>query len=47
MTITQAVADWREINAGRLNPQMAFMSGKIKVSGDMSLAMKLGSIMGN
>ncbi len=46
MTITQAVEDWREINAGRLNPQMAFMSGKIKVSGDMSLAMKLGSIMG-
>ncbi len=46
MTITQAVVDWREINAGRLNPQMAFMSGKIKVSGDMSLAMKLGSIMG-
>jgi putative sterol carrier protein len=47
MTITQAVGDWREINAGRLNPQMAFMSGKIKISGDMSLAMKLGSIMGN
>ena len=46
MTITQAVADWREINAGRLNPQMAFMSGKIKISGDMSLAMKLGSLMG-
>jgi putative sterol carrier protein len=46
MTITQAVGDWREINAGRLNPQMAFMSGKIKISGDMSLAMKLGSIMG-
>jgi putative sterol carrier protein len=47
MTITQAVADWREINAGRLNAQMAFMSGKIKISGDMSLAMKLGSIMGS
>jgi putative sterol carrier protein len=46
MTITQAVADWREVNAGRLNPQMAFMSGKIKISGDMSLAMKLGSLMG-
>jgi len=29
LTITQAVEDWREINAGRLNPQMAFMSGKI------------------
>ena len=46
LTITQAVADWREINSGRLNPQMAFMSGKIKVSGDMSLAMKLGTLMG-
>jgi len=32
LTITQAIEDWREINAGRLNPQMAFMSGKIKIS---------------
>ena len=46
LTITQAVPDWREINSGRLNPQMAFMSGKIKIAGDMSLAMKLGTIMG-
>lgn len=46
LTITQSLQDWREINAGRLNPQMAFMSGKLKISGDMSLAMKLGSIMG-
>jgi len=46
LTITQSIGDWREINAGRLNPQMAFMSGKLKISGDMSLAMKLGSIMG-
>ncbi len=46
LTITQSVADWREINSGKLNPQMAFMSGKLKVSGDMSLAMKLGTILG-
>ncbi len=46
LTVTMAVPDWREINAGRLNPQMAFMSGKLKISGDMSLAMKLGTIMG-
>lgn len=46
LTVTMAVPDWREINSGRLNPQMAFMSGKLKISGDMSLAMKLGSIMG-
>jgi putative sterol carrier protein len=46
LTITQTVQDWRAINAGTLNPQMAFMSGKLKIAGDMSLAMKLGSIMG-
>ena len=46
LSVTMAVPDWREINAGRLNPQMAFMSGKLKISGDMSLAMKLGTIMG-
>ncbi|MFT5021141.1 MAG: acyl-CoA dehydrogenase [Polaribacter sp.] len=32
--------------AGDLNPMNAFMSGKIKVKGDMSVAMKLGTIMG-
>ena len=46
LTITQAVEVWRDINQGKLNPQMAFMSGKIKIAGDMSLAMKLGSLMG-
>ena len=46
LTITQSVEDWRKVNSGELNPQMAFMSGKLKISGDMSLAMKLGTIMG-
>lgn len=46
LTITMAVPDWRAINAGTLNPQMAFMSGKLKIAGDMSLAMKLGTILG-
>ncbi|MCA1244700.1 SCP2 sterol-binding domain-containing protein [Stappia stellulata] len=31
--------------AGELNPTTAFMTGKIKVDGDMSVAMKLGSIV--
>ena len=31
---------------GDLNPMMAFMSGKIKVSGDMGVAMKLQSLLG-
>lgn len=46
LTVTQSVENWRAINAGTLNPQMAFMTGKVKISGDMGLAMKLGSIMG-
>lgn len=29
---------------GSLNPQMAFMMGKLKIDGDMSLALKLGDL---
>src|SRR3990167_5920157 len=29
----------------KLNPQMAFMTGKLKVKGDMGLALKLGTIL--
>ncbi|WP_321397419.1 SCP2 sterol-binding domain-containing protein [Emcibacter sp.] len=29
---------------GSLNPQMAFMMGKLKIEGDMGLALKLGEI---
>jgi len=32
--------------AGDLNPQMAFMMGKLRVEGDMSLALQLGEILG-
>lgn len=30
---------------GKLDPQMAFMSGKIKFAGDMALLMKLGALI--
>jgi putative sterol carrier protein len=29
----------------KLNPQMAFMTGKLKVKGDMGLGLKLGTIL--
>ena len=31
--------------SGSLNPQLAFMTGKLKVKGDLSLALKLGKIL--
>jgi hypothetical protein len=37
--------DFLAIVNGRLNAQMAFMSGKLKIQGDMGLAMKLQQIL--
>ena len=45
-TITMTDTDFVDLVTGKLNGQMAFMTGKLKVKGDMSLAMKLGSILG-
>jgi putative sterol carrier protein len=44
ITINVGDEDWMSIVNGRLNPQVAFMTGKLKVSGDMGLAMRLQSI---
>ncbi len=44
ITITVAAQDWLDITNGKLDGQMAFMSGKLKVKGDMSLAMKLKTL---
>ena len=45
-TITMADSDFVDMVDGKLNGQMAFMTGKLKIKGDMSLAMKLGSVLG-
>lgn len=44
ITITVAAGDWLDILNGKLDGQMAFMSGKLKIKGDMSLAMKLKTL---
>ncbi len=34
-----------KLGTGELNPMMAFMGGKLKVKGDMGVAMKMGQVM--
>ena len=45
VTISMSAADFQEMVAGRLNSTAAFMSGRLKLKGDMGLAMKLQSIL--
>ena len=44
-TIKVTMDDFKAIASGEQNPQMAFMMGKLKVEGDMSLAMQLGTLL--
>jgi len=45
-TVTCTANDFMNIVGGKMNPQMAFMSGKLKIKGDMGLAMKLQKVIG-
>jgi putative sterol carrier protein len=44
MTLSMTAQDYVDMIMGKLNGQMAFMSGKLKISGDMGLAMKMQSL---
>ena len=44
LTLSIAAQDWIDMLSGKQSGQMLFMSGKLKVKGDMGLAMKLGSM---
>jgi len=45
VTMTADADTFQDILSGNLNPTMAFMSGKLKLDGDMGTAMKLGSAL--
>jgi putative sterol carrier protein len=44
-TIKVSWADFEQMNAGTLDAMTAFMSGKLKVEGDMSNAMQLQGVL--
>jgi len=44
LTLGMSAQDWLDMVGGKLSGQMAFMSGKLKLKGDMGLAMKIGSM---
>ncbi len=43
-TVTVSQEDFAALAKGELNPMTAVMTGKVKISGDMSIAMKLQSL---
>ena len=46
MTVTAAADDYLALVNGDLNPVTAFMQGKVKVKGDMGLALRLQAMFG-
>lgn len=45
-TMTMSSDVFNKMISGSMKPTMAFMSGKLKIKGDMGLAMKLEKLMG-
>ncbi len=46
MTLTSSAENYLAVVNGDMNPMMAFMQGKIKVKGNMELALRLQSMFG-
>ena len=46
VTISASLDTFREIFDGELSPTAAYMTGRMRIDGDMSIAMKLSQILG-
>jgi putative sterol carrier protein len=45
VVMTMDSADFSKMFAGKLKPTMAFMSGKLRIKGDMTMAIKMEKMM--
>lgn len=45
VTIEMSAQDFQEMAAGRLGPVAAYMSGRLKIAGDIGLAMRLQPLL--
>lgn len=45
LTLTMSDEDCVEIATGKLSDQMAFMSGRLRIAGDMGLAVRMPSLL--
>ena len=43
--IRMAWDDWRQLAAGELDPMTAFMTGRLRIEGDMGNAMQLAGVL--
>lgn len=46
VVVSMTASDFVDLVNGKLNGQMAFLQGKLKIKGDMSLALKLQQVLG-
>ena len=44
VTLTLNAKDHVDLFTGKLNPQMAYMTGRLKLKGDMGMALKFGQL---
>ena len=44
ITISMTAQDYLDMLSGKLNGQVAFMSGKLRIAGDMGLALRMQSL---